>query len=601
MKTIFIATLSVPVGALSTTANIFDGLLNVVENFKQQTQENHAAFSSMCETEFTSKQSLISEKSAEQMIEQDKFDLAQSESLKFFSLAERCVADKAEAEANVAKAKKDGIAAENVNSLNQIAHEKSKRGLLEAIAQGGQAEKKLCSATEGNTKNSKGFSVLCDTVRQLLQDFNKQLSHRTHEWQNSQNKYNNLRATLAQAIESDQSLADGLLQEASQARADSGDFRQQASQASDILDDVKNVLSLAKKGLATKKKECTDNTNTFNKIMSGLTQFVDILKDDAVLSKAVQHFGDPGEVRATSLLQVSVATRAKSQVTALLRKTNANSELTQRVLAALARGDPFQKVKGLIRKFIDSLEAQIGSSMEQNTYCKGALADNEKKRNQNMDLENRARDHFAKIDATVAELQTDIDDNMKQIAELQSNLASATQQRTKESDFNKQQIMEVGQGQTALTAGRAALAEHGVTQQNAEPIFSFIDVLAVEFQSVLHDAKNSEEKNAEAFKKESDGIKELAAKLESTNEHNSMAIQEHSQKRVEAQGEYRNAQKLLSATLEEFDAQLLQKCLSGGQSFQERELRRQEEITSLKQALEILNGVESAGSAFVQH
>merc|ERR1719199_1150801 len=220
------------------------------------------------------------------------------------------------------------------------------------------------------------------------------------------------------------------------------------------------------------------------------------------------------------------------------------------------------------------------------------------------------------LEASVAKLTDEIAELTAAIAALDAAMAKATEVRTAEKAKNTETIGDSQEANAAVAQAVTVLKEFyakageatALVQQPIPEIFTspykgmqaenggvigMLEVIASDFTRLEAETKAAEEtaqKEYDQFMADSEADK--AAK-EKDIEVKTMKRQDEEQALVVAKEDLEGTQKELEAALAYFD-KLKPSCVDAGVSYEDRVARRKEEIESLRQALEILNGVDIA-------
>jgi hypothetical protein len=384
----------------------------------------------------------------------------------------------------------------------------------------------------------------------------------------------------------------------------------------DLADTNKN-LSADKKYVSDLNQMCAAKSSEWDarkqsraEELTALNKAIEILSGDKFTAAAGR--------RLPSLLQVQARrapTDARQQVAALLQSAakNANDvELAQLAMRLRVGDDPFGKVRGLITNMINKLQTEAAEEQDHNAWCVEEKAESTKKREE---FTNKVEDQTTRINKATAGVNTlkeEIATLSGEVAAADKAMAEATQIRNDEhSEFNAA-IADYEQGQESITAAISVLQDHYAANPAllqaptfAGPVFAgsyekkvdgatgiigILEVAASDFARMEAEARASENADSKAFtkmKNENDvtratkttSIKSKSAEVTRVNN----LINDLKNDRTSSQSE-------LDAVMAYLD-KLKASCEFKPMSFEERAARRQQEIASLKNAVEILGDV----------
>jgi len=286
--------------------------------------------------------------------------------------------------------------------------------------------------------------------------------------------------------------------------------------------------------------------------------------------------------------------------------------------ASHASADPFAKVKKMVKDLIVKLMEQANSEADHKAYCDAELATNKQTRENKQAEVDELTANIEKHESESAELAQELSELADGIAELRRQQAEATAMRKQEKATNNQTITDAkaaqvavqkatkvlkefytkaadssllqGRGSTGLRAEmkQAAEAPYKGMQTESGGIFAFLEVILSDFARLEAETSAAEDQQAAAYQKFMDESNQDIAVKETTVGHKE-------EKKQQVDAETANLKKELELTQEELDAalayyeKLKPDCVDLGLSYEERVRLREEEIQSLKEALNILN------------
>jgi peptidoglycan hydrolase CwlO-like protein len=293
--------------------------------------------------------------------------------------------------------------------------------------------------------------------------------------------------------------------------------------------------------------------------------------------------------------------------------------LHSRVLSMVAQraaADPFVKVKKMIKDLITRLMEEAGEESDHKAWCDAELSTNEQVRKEKTEMVEQLHAEIDELKAIIAKLTEEIEDLHAEVAELIAAMKEATTLRQAEKAKNEQTIADSKVAQTAVAqaltvlkefystaAGATALLEtrrkqpvpeifettYTGQQSEAGGVVGMLEVIESDFARLEAETAAAEATAAKEYDTfMADSTADKKAK-EKEIEDKGYKKQDEEQALIVAQESLEGYQNELDAALAYFD-KLKPSCIEVGVSYDDRVARRKEEIASLQEALEILNG-----------
>lgn len=339
--------------------------------------------------------------------------------------------------------------------------------------------------------------------------------------------------------------------------------------------------------------------------------------------------------KATEVIQGNVlkVTEKSSKGTSLaalrsdiygVKKENAISLLRERAealdsnmlsaLAMRAEGDSLSKIRKMISDLVMRLQKEAAADTEKEGWCKKELATNEQTRSSKKQLVDTVRGEVNQLKVDITELGDELEALKKDITSLTADRAKATKLRKEEKAENVATIKDAQDAQKAIAQATAALdsfysgtkAKASLLQkpvEGAPEIFddssysgmdsggvtALLEVLQADFvrmetetetaeaQSLGEYTKFMSDSAVDKASKEKEVELKTATKAEKTNELTTKKI------------DLKDAEKALKAAKEYFE-ELKPECLKPPMTREEKMEKRKQEIESLKDVLEVLQG-----------
>jgi len=496
----------------------------------------------------------------------------------------------------------------------------SKRAIDNYLSLGDMhSEVSLLAAPEANAYEFQSTSII--TMLEELKD--KFLDEKTALEKNemiSRQAYESVMLDLRNSIKA----AENEIRKKSSSKADNAQGSVEAKklfgEVSTARDDDQTYLTDLTSTCQQKSADFESRQKLRDEEIEAITKAIDIIGGDAV-GAASKHLPSLLQERQhKSLVQfLSTSANPSNQEKAVAFLKDESQRLQSHVLSAIvlqASSDPFVKVKKMIQDLITRLQEQAEAEAEHKEWCDDELKTNgQTRKDKSSEVETLTSD-IDQLQSRLAVLKKDLAVLSKEIAEIVKAVAEAQEIRTKEKESNDKTIAEAVEGQTAIAqaqkilkdfyakAGESTVLAQGASKQEPPPIFdaaykgeqkqnnnvqAFLDVIASDFMRLETDTKKAES-SAQAeyddFMATSDTSKKAKEKEEDEKKKEQL---EKTGELSTKQDDLESAQQQLDAALAYYD-KLKPSCINAATPYNERVMRREDEIAALKEALEILNG-----------
>merc|ERR1719497_74232 len=444
---------------------------------------------------------------------------------------------------------------------------------------------------------------IIDTLENLLEAADGQLSEARKKETSSKNNYE----MLKQSLEDDIANANKDLDGAKKSLSASGEAKATAqgdlTVTSKALATDTATLDDLHKDCLTKAQDFEAETKSRSEELKALAEAKKILKETTGGAEAQTY----GLVQESFLQITSKANLAQFEavrfVRDLARKENSRAltqlasrlEMTVRTNTA----DPFAKVKGLISDMIESLEEAADADATEKAFCDKELAETRaKKADKTAEIE-KLTTKIDQMSTRSAKLKEEVAALQKALADLMSAQAEMDQLREKESEAYKVNKAELEQGLEGVKLALKVLsdyydsdASHNAAEGAGSSIIGLLEVAESDLEKELAEVIATEEMAAATYEKETKEneiekvTKEQDVKYK-TKEADELdaAVAEATADRTGVQAELDPVLKYLK-TLED-------RCIAKAETYEEKKAKRDAEIAGLKEALEILEGQSS--------
>jgi len=288
------------------------------------------------------------------------------------------------------------------------------------------------------------------------------------------------------------------------------------------------------------------------------------------------------------------------------------------LVAQKVADDPFKKVKKMIKDLIYKLMEEARQEAEHKGWCDTELTTNKQTRDKKSADVEALKAEIEELTADIAQLTQDISDLQAAVKELDEAMAKATEDRQASKEKNQATIKEAKEAQEAVDQALAVLkdfyakaaeatalnqqspgedapesfdAPYKGNQAGGAGVIDFLEVIMADFQRLQSETETDEGAEQEEYEKFMFESKKDKALKENEIGHKT-------EKKTQQEGALHSAKTELATTQEELDAalayyeKLKPTCVDSGITYEERVKRREAEIQSLKEALQILSGTD---------
>merc|ERR1712086_788062 len=286
---------------------------------------------------------------------------------------------------------------------------------------------------------------------------------------------------------------------------------------------------------------------------------------------------------------------AKKQKSAMLAQLA--SRMAVAIRSSSSSGDPFAKIKGLIRDMIENLLSEAQADATEKAFCDKEMAETEAKK--------------AEKEAAIEKLSTQIDSNnaksaqlKEEVATLQKELAALARAqvemdklRAEENAAFDKNSAEMKKGikgvQLALKVLNDYYAKEDKSHSSADGagsgIIGLLEVCESDFSKGLAEMTAAEESAVSEYDKLSKENAITKATKEQDAKYKSKEAKGLAKDTAEATSDRAGVQTELDA-VNEYYSGIKERCIAKAETYEERVKRRTAEIAGLKEALTILEG-----------
>lgn len=408
--------------------------------------------------------------------------------------------------------------------------------------------------------------------------------------------------------------------------------KQASIEKSGDLKEVTVVKDADSKYLSDLTQLCDQKSTEFEartKLRDGeieaLDKAVEILGSDDVSGSADKHLPALLQVGSVSFAQLRAATVNPNQRRVVEFLRTESMRLDSHVLSALAMeaaADPFFKIKQLIQELVDRLITEAGNEATHKGWCDKELGTNKHTRETKSAEVDTLTSTIDGLDSDIQSLAKDITKKSGQVSALEAAVAEFTKKRTKEKAENAAAVKDAEEGQKAIAnavkilqdfyskaAKATSLAQVSITSEKQQPkvpeifdeaykgdqnakggVVGMLEVIQSDFARLEADTKSAEQAAQNEYDEFMSDSAQTKASLDVDLKHCTTEKLAKEGELTMAKESLETAQKTLEMAMQTFD-KLKEPCQLEGtrQSSGDRKARREDEIESLKKALELLS------------
>jgi len=456
---------------------------------------------------------------------------------------------------------------------------KNRQSNLEADLQTNQEEREQTSQEIGST--SKDLTMTTTNLRDdqsYLQDMTEKCDDKAHYWDQRSTMRSDELAALSQALEILQTTVDEK--------------------------ETDRTIRFVQKGVTSGDGETGDDAEDENPdYPDSETAFVQLRKVKAFL-----------QARTPREQALDVLERAAGKLHA-----PSLSAIAQKVAA----GGHFDKIKILIQELIERLNAEAADEANHKGWCDTQTTKATQQRTLKSEAVAKLNTALEQNEAKRDQLDADLVKTRAELAEVEAALAQATEIRDAEKAENADTVDEAQQGKDAINSAievldhfyKAAAKAKSMLQQNpgtnlkakaddmpetfknenyaaaqgdATGVIGMMEVILGDFDRTITETEKAEKEAAAAFLEFSRTSKASIAEKNSMIDNLDTELTNTKATIAEDNADLTSQQDLLDKAVQEL-LELHTACVAGGDSYEDRVAKREEEVASLREALCILD------------
>lgn len=445
-----------------------------------------------------------------------------------------------------------------------------------------------------------------ETLTDLLKKSKSELDKARTDEQGSQHAYKKFELAILSEIGDKKKALEELKMQITQSQQISGQKTAELDEAQELLrvtsehlDEVTHINAVRSRDFKARTDKRTDELLAIQKATAILTG-----KVGKRFSKQ-QSIGT-SEVDPSALMQVSRASRRAAIQLARSAQTPGVVLVALRSQAHLVswtRADPFGKVKGMIQQMLERLLQEQADETTHKGWCDTELATSAQSKKDKEHEVQKLSNRLEALDAELAQLSDEIATIQTDVSEMLDALQQATEIRNRESAQNREQIAEYKDAQQLVRDAIHVLqsfykSEEGASKDNggfeaststASGIIGILEVAQQDFSDLEKELIDSEAAAAKDFATLQQESRVKKSVFETDLEYKANLETKMKGDRLRLMSDIDGYKSELSSLLEYLE-KLKPQCVIQGDTYNERVRRRESELQSLKEALQILEG-----------
>jgi len=286
----------------------------------------------------------------------------------------------------------------------------------------------------------------------------------------------------------------------------------------------------------------------------------------------------------------------------LARKTHdeALTQLASRMAVAIRRAkagsDPFAKVRELIKGMIETLLGDAQADASHKAYCDKELGESAEKKAEKTATVDKLSTSIDSMSAKSVQLKQQVAKLQKDLADLSRSQGEMTAIRVEEKTAFRTNSAEMKEGITGIKTALKVLrdyyaqdAAHASADGASEGIVGMLEVVESDFTKGLSEMSVTEQTSQSEYDKETRSNDISKATKDQSVKYKTKEFKGLDQSVSEAKSDRSTTQEELDSIMQ-YLGKLDDICIAKAEPFSERKRRREEEISGLKEALNILNG-----------
>merc|ERR1719498_520800 len=378
-----------------------------------------------------------------------------------------------------------------------------------------------------------------------------------------------------------------------------------AATAQGDLDVTSKDLAEDEQALATLHHDCMTGAEDFEAETKSRGEE---LKALATAKKIIQEATSGAAEQSYSFLQMSSgADLANFEAVRMVRdlaqknKSPALAQLAQKMAVAMrsgsGSGDPFAKVKDLIRNMIEKLNTEAEADATEKAFCDKEMSETEAKQSEKEASIEKLTTQIDKWSATSAKRKEQVAELQKELAELSKAQAEMDKIRAEEKAAYDANSAEMAKGIKGVRLALKVLNDYYAKADKAHSsadgagsgIIGLLEVCESDFTKGLAEMNSAEQTAVKEYDTASKENAITKATKEQDVKYKTKEAKGLDKDISEANADRAGVQTELDAVNEYYKG-IKGRCVAKAETYAERKQRREAEIAGLKEALSILDG-----------
>jgi len=473
------------------------------------------------------------------------------------------------------------------------------------------------SAPQANAYEFQSGGIV-DMLEKLEDKFKKELDGYVKEEMNSKHSHSMLAQELHDQIEEGNRQRDEKTKVKAQRAGDEAAAKGDKATTEEAKAADEKYLSDLTQECDQKSRDFQSRQTLRGEEIVAINKAIEIISSGAVSGNSEKHLPQLIQLKSKSTVAFSFLSSKQSaplkKAIAFLSEKASKFKLLA-LLVAKAQDSPFDKVKKMIKDMIVKLMEEANSESEHKGWCDTEMSTNGQTREDKSEQVDTLTADADELTAKIAKLGMQIAELSDAVASIDQAVMEATNIRQEETAKNKETVADSQEAQEAVANALTVIKEfyakaadatalvQGAADDAPETfdkpytgmggasggIVGMLEVIQSDFARLEATTSTSESEAATEFQRFSDdSAQDKAVK--------NMDIDNKSKDKTTAESDLNDTKKDLTATQTELDAalayyeKLKPSCVDAGLSYEDRVRGREEEIQSLKEALQILSG-----------
>jgi DNA repair exonuclease SbcCD ATPase subunit len=274
------------------------------------------------------------------------------------------------------------------------------------------------------------------------------------------------------------------------------------------------------------------------------------------------------------------------------------------------RNDPFAKVKDMVREMLEKLQSEGAEEAEHHAFCESEMGKSTRSKKEKERDVKKLTERLESWAAEITKLTDEIAQTKQDLVDMRDAMQKATEVRTEEEARGTASIKEYQDAQILLTHAIKTLKEYynkeaandnASTEGSAEVtgernreglgggVVAILEIAKEDFAELEKNSQIEENKSAEMYKELTQELEIRTATFEKDLEYKSRTKVKLEAETSRTTADKDSYEKELSA-VNEYLEKLKDQCIAKAEPYEERKARREQELASLKEALDFLEG-----------